>query len=72
MKGVSEWDKKSDITTAAFPQWTPFSLPPSPLPKYKVVRLLARIRDVLNDAFGSSLKVTMVDPVVVRHTYMSQ
>ena len=34
MKGVSEWEKKSDITTAAFPQWTPFS-PTLPLPHSK-------------------------------------
>ena len=73
MKGVSEWDKKSDITTAAFPQWTPFS-PTLPLatPNTRNTITRAGIWDVLPAASGHPLEILMLDPVGVHYSYMSQ
>ena len=74
MTGVSEWVKKSDITTAAFPQWTLFLslLHPSPNIQYRAERMRARTRKAVCDISGHSLKITLLDPVGVHYSYMSQ
>ena len=56
MTGVSEWVKKSDITTAAFPQWTlSHSLPrPHPSPNNTVYSK--------KDLQGFCLHFTLIPP----------